>query len=206
MDRSIGILLLALVACGEKEEEDDTGTGGMTDGGAADGGTGDGGGTDGGATDGGATGEDLAALLTESGGCGDVFLWSASADQAWALTFRYSAEMAERAHAAGGPLTERWDMALDYDLAPSLSVQRGSDLRRAFCNDVSEPYEIEQEWWIATGEVTLTLTPDGAPTDWGEYPCDAVLTIEGASFTAEGVDPVALPWFEAEAAVGWLPG
>ncbi|MCK6504220.1 hypothetical protein L6R53_12600 [Myxococcota bacterium] len=200
MDRTLAILLLALVACGDKEEEDDTGAGGSGDGGSADGGTGDGG-----AGDGGAAG-DLAALLTETGGCGDVFLWAASADQAWALTFRLDAEMAERAHAAGGPLTSSWDMALDYGLAPSLSVQRGSDLRRAFCNDVSEPYEIDQEWWIAAGEVTLTLTPDGEPTDWGEYPCDAVLTIEGASFTAEGVDPVALPGFELRAAVGWMPG
>ena len=198
MNRTWVFLLLALTACGDKEEEDDTGS--TTDGGTTDGGT-----TDGGTSDGG-TGDDIASLLTESGGCGDVFIWATSADQAWALTFRLENEMARRAHEAGGPLTESWDMALDYALAPSLSVQRGSDLRSAFCNDVSEPYEIDQEWWIAAGQVTLTVTPEGEPTSWGEYPAQATLTIEGATFTAADADPVSLSWLELAAAVGWLPG
>jgi len=221
---TIPLLLALALSCGE--DKPDTGgssDGGALDGGGSDGGTTDGGGTDGGGTDGGGTdgggmdgggadggGDtgalDLAALLVDQGGCSDVFIWAASSDQAWALTFSDDSDMARRASEAGGTITETYDMAMDYGRSPTLGVQRGSDLRAAFCNDVVEPFTIDQQWWMTAGTVSISVTPTGAPKKWGAYPSTATLVLDGAIFTASGAEPVEIGHYEETVDVGWLPG
>lgn len=188
-------------ACGEPDE-DDTHTTPTDDTAATE---------DTGPTDTGDSGtttlpEDIGALLVTSGGCSDAFIWGASADDTWALTFHDSSGIVSRAYEAEDTLTESYDMSMDYGQAPSLSVQHGYSLQNAFCNDVYEEPTIDAEWWIDAGTVTISVTPTGEATEWGEQPASATLTVDGATFSTSGLDPVQVEHVELTANIGWLPG
>lgn len=201
-------LSLSLLACGDKEEEDTSSAtdGGAADGGATDGGAEDGGSGDGGTEDGGATESDLTGVFTVSGGCSDTFIWATSEDQSWALWFRDDSDIVARAWAAGETQTDTYNLAKDYSLSPTVAVQRGSRLADAFCNDVPGEHEVEEEWYMTAGLVTISVTATGDKEPWGEIPAEATLTLQDAVFTTHGGEPVTLSTYETTVAVGWLPG
>ncbi len=193
-----------VVGCGDDDGGDDTGATG--DGGVTDGGVGDGGAGDGGAGDGGASATDIAALLTQTGGCSDVAIWATSADQSWALSVVDDSGMVQSAHDAGTTVTATWDMGMDLTEAPTVRVLQGSDLGVLFCNDVAEPYTIDHEWAMVGGTVTIAVTPTGSSKSPGDISADATLTLTDGVFSASDADDVVISSFETTVGVGWLPG
>ncbi len=204
--RRAGLLaLFLLLACGDKDTRapDDTATSGDS------GDTGDG--TDSGeVTDTGDPVETLAAGfeagLTRESGCSDVVMYAHDESDTLALHF-FDAGLVAAAHAAGEPVSQSWELSTEQPAR--LSVTVGTHLTNETCNDVVEYSPVIDGTWVpVSGTLTLTVTPDGTPTDW-EMPADAVLEFTGVGWVpsdAPTATPVPMADWTLEAHVGWLPG
>ena len=81
--------------------------------------------------------------------------------------------------------------------------------RYAACNDTiipgMEPVVIH-EWSATSGTVSVTVTPNGEATDWGEYPTDIEIIMESIEFSSEQGDSFTLPEKTITTFIGWMPG
>lgn len=146
--------------------------------------------------------------LGAGSGCVDVAIYASDADDELALNFSSSEGLAQQAHADGAPVTRTWDLA--SEVPTKLNVTVGTHLTHPNCNDTPEYTAVIDGTWIPVdGTLRIEVTPTGQPTDWGEYPADAVLTFEGVEWIpAEDATatPVPMGSLSLEAHVGWLPG
>ena len=177
------LLFASLAACGD--EDDDSGGDGGTDTGMLG-------------------GEDLADDLEQVGGCADIVLYAHSTDDTWLFSFESDAGLVAEAYSSGGPLTWTFDLAASG--GPEVQILHGTQLSTRFCTDTGAEGTLDQAWLPTAGLVSLTVTPTGKMTDWGEIPATAELQIDGARFHAEGAEDVELESFLIGAGVGWLPG
>ena len=98
--------------------------------------------------------------LPQTGGCADAYFWAASADGTQALTVYV--DVRDR---SGTEPTEL-DLTLPDPLA-TVTLQRGSDLTQAFCNDVlDQDYELDEEVPVVEGTLHLTVDPTPRRGGW----------------------------------------
>lgn len=144
------------------------------------------------------------AGLTYDGGCADVVLYAWRPDDTLALFFRTTG-VAEAAHAAGEATTFSWTLPDD---ALDLHLEQGEHLTEITCSDVIEYHPVVTAAWTAvSGTATLTVTPTGDATPWGEYPSLGELQITDIVLqSAEGGEDLPLESFAISSGIGWLPG
>lgn len=90
-----------------------------------------------------------------------------------------------------------------------LKVTVGTDLTHYACNDAVEfePF-IAGTWLANSGTATLTVIPNGTPSDC-DTPAAGVVQFSGVEWVPEGEPSgTAVPMgvWTLEALVGWLPG
>ena len=141
--------------------------------------------------------------LTDSGGCGDVLLWAATAEGDIGLGFTTSGLAAE-AHAAGSAQTHTLSLPADG----TVSVILGAHVKEGYCVDVPLPEDtITHTYTALSGTATLTLSPTDAPST--SNPADATLVLTDLSLTLDGdpgAQPVTISSFTISATVGMLGG
>ena len=146
------------------------------------------------------------STLEQRGGCGDAFLFASNPDDTVALFFS-TRQLAERAHEAGHPTTFSMDLASEE---AALWVHGGENVSHSACNDaLSLQTRVARELRAVSGRVTVTVTPSGPPTPWGEFPADVTLHIEDATLAPDGdpeAEAVHLDSFEMNARIGWVIG
>jgi hypothetical protein len=138
------------------------------------------------------------ADLTETGGCGDVFVYARDADHTVGLLVR-----------TDDGLVTTVEESMTYDLAgPDSATERwvtayqGVEVGELWCNDVSTgAEELARSWHATAGVLQIDVTP-------GDYGGTADVTISDAVLTDDsGEETVELPSFSWSAiSVGWLPG
>ena len=157
---------------------------------------------------------DLAEELTNPAGCADfVFFDRNDADT---LSIEISGSgLAEAAHNAGEPVSMSYDLS---DLPNDITVEHltGTHLTHSLCNDAIDPTietQIEDIFIPVSGTLTLTATPTGEATDWGELPSELEVTIEASDFCAEigngethHENCFNVNEYSASANIGWLQG
>jgi hypothetical protein len=96
------------------------------------------------------------AELTQTGGCGDVFIWATNAEGTMGITIEWEGA-ARNAWAADG-----FEETAELPQAPvTVSLVAGQGLSRLYCNDVLEPGMSEDSRVPArSGSVELTVRPD----------------------------------------------
>jgi hypothetical protein len=144
-------------------------------------------------------------------GCANLQVAAANVDDTVAVYVRVGG-LLDQAYDAGGPLT--WDWAFpvvgDAMAPPEVTVEQGEHLTSVFCNDVIEnPPVIARTWTMVEGTLSITVTPTGTRTDWGEMPARADVSIAYGAFVPSD-DPSATPVEGGDilisTGVGWLPG
>jgi hypothetical protein len=135
-------------------------------------------------------------------GCGDVFVYAASADESKALFVVFRGELA--AEATQTQQTVERSYTLPH---PDIDVyaQWGSELTVDTCTDVfTGAPVVNGEATAIDGTVHLTLEPTGPYQPW-DMPSHATVELDGVSLQAPGGRIRSLST-TLEAAVGWLPG
>ena len=172
--------------------------------------------TDGLDTDGGDTdtaewpaGPEFTAAFTRFGGCGDVWLYAANAEDTVLLLFR-SPYMASYAHSTLVP--QVLSVAFGTQSLPdgtTLEVRQGTHLTDVVCDDaVEHSSEVIRTWLPVTGDLRVMVTATGTP-DAISFPAEAVFSWEDArlapsdDLTGAIVDAGNVS-FEAD--VGWFAG
>lgn len=146
-----------------------------------------------------------ASALTETGGCGDVFMWAANAEHTMVLIFHSEQPLGQQTWDEGGQKT--WSLSLPEDASAELQV--GEDLVEPLCNDVAGgDTRVDARWEASAGASTLELEVSEDLQPWGEYPGSATLTLSELVFEASEGDaqPRTLDSLSFSANVGWMPG
>jgi hypothetical protein len=142
-------------------------------------------------------------LFTKRGGCGDAFLWAATADDANAITVEWP-----------GAASEAWaddgfDEAADLPTGRvRVALVTGHELSTIYCNDILSPDAgADTEVAAVSGQVALVVRPDAG----GFRPAGhADLTVSGVTFEVTiGTESEmwrleSLEWHDE--LVGWFAG
>ena len=157
---------------------------------------------------------DLAEELTNPSGCADFVFFDRNDSDTLSIEISGSG-LAEAAHNAGEPISMSYDLS---DLPDDITVENltGTHLTHSLCNDALDPTietQIEEVFIPVSGTLTLTATPTGEATDWGELPSELEVTIELSDFCAEIGDEEThhencfnVNEYSARTLIGWLPG
>ena len=147
--------------------------------------------------------------LNTIGGCSDYFVYAHN--DADTQTIHVSgAGLAQQAHEQGEPLSISYSINPDTDnIQPTIRFQTGENLNHVSCNDAiipgMEPV-VTHEWTAISGSVSITVTPNGDATDWGEYPADVEIFMESIELSDEQGDSFTLPEKTLTTFIGWMPG
>lgn len=145
------------------------------------------------------------ANLTDQGGCGDVFLYARAPDNGEGLWVRIGGDLVAGAYAEGQRSLDR-SYTLPDD-AVDLRYELGAGVASRYCNDVVEPYEIEEAWRPVGGTVSLTLVLTGDEPQAWDMPAEASLLLEAVELRGESSgEAFEIDEMSIEARVGWLPG
>ncbi len=141
----------------------------------------------------------------EPGGCEDMVLYGRSPDRT--VSFFVSTgpdiEQVADAQSAGEPVIVEYDIS-ELEL---VEVQVGENLTFATCDDVSEPFVVQQRWRATAGTVTIEVVPEADPPQFGTLGYATVsmggLEVQIVGGTSEDtVEDFTLE----NVAVGWIPG
>lgn len=146
------------------------------------------------------------ADLTETFGCGDIFIAARNEADTIALFYRHDGGAAQ-AHEQGEPVVFSLNIP---DEAVTLEAQLGTFLTMESCNDTVDMNRrpaVDVTYSAVSGTVVLTVTPTGEPSPW-ESPASADLTLTNVVFeSTDGDHSVTVSTFEESGIhVGWLPG
>lgn len=147
--------------------------------------------------------------LTTIGGCSDYFAYAHN-DTDTQTIHVIGSGLAQQAHEQGEPLSISYSINPDTDdIQPTIRFQTGENLNHASCNDAiipgMEPV-VTHEWTAISGSVSITVTPNGDATDWGEYPADIEIFMENTELSDEQGDSFILPEKTLITFIGWMPG
>lgn len=156
----------------------------------------------------------LEDVLENPSGCSDFLFFDRNGDDTIVLELQGQG-LAEAAHASGGAQTLTYDLEeLPSDFR--LEANFGENLSYELCNDALDPNIVrvlDTRYLPVNGSMTLTITPTGEPTEWGGFPADIQVQIQGADFCADTGDGsthhencLNISNYNATAAIGWLPG
>ena len=157
---------------------------------------------------------DLAEELTNPSGCADFVFFDRNDSDTLSIEIT-GLGLAEAAHNAGEPISMSYDLS---DLPDDITVEHlsGAHLSHSLCNDAIDPTietQIDDVFVPVSGTLTLTATPTGEATGWGEHPSELEVTIEMSDFCAEIGDGEThhencfnMNEYSARATIGWLPG
>jgi hypothetical protein len=189
---------------GDGDGDGDTGDGdGDGDSGDGDGDSGDGDGDSGdGDGDANPLPPDFLDQLTESNGCGDVFIGVSNPGGTIGLLFS-GAPLCQIAYDMGGEQTRMSELP-SADVELRLVVGTSID---DTCNDVGMGPQIQTEWTAVSGTVSLTVVPTAMMAEPFNIPADATLELTNVTFEAVGLEPVVIDSFiVTDVGVGWFPG
>ena len=147
--------------------------------------------------------------LTIVGGCSDYFIYAHNDSDSQTIHVIGSG-LAQQAHEQGEPLSLSYIINPDTDdIQPTIRFQTGENLNHVSCNDAiipgMEPV-VTHEWTAISGSVSITVTPNGDATDWGEYPADIEILMENIELSDEQGDSFILSEKTITTFIGWMPG
>lgn len=142
--------------------------------------------------------DDLAASLTEVGGCGDIVFYAHDVDDT--VLLRVAGEgLVDAATAAGEPTTTTFTLP---DAALEVEIDVGSAISDAICDDVivNGGPRVRDTWIAVSGTAEITVRP-GAET----FDARSDLHLEGVSF--DDPEDTELDTFDiTDISVGWFAG
>lgn len=141
--------------------------------------------------------------LTETGGCGDIFVFASNEDDSISLSFRADG-LVEEALAAGGETTTPIVLS-DGNDGYVVTATTGRSTSADFCTDVVvDPPLISTTWRSISGTVTVTIDPGDRPEGSRASVLFENVVLEPVALAE---DVVTIERFEIiDVAVGWLPG
>ena len=157
---------------------------------------------------------DLPEVLNHPSGCADFVFFDRNDEDSLSLEVSGSG-LAEATHSAGEPMSYSYDLS---DLPDDIVVEHltGLNLTHDICNDAIDSNietEIDSVFIPVSGTLTLTVTPTGEATDWGEYPAEIEVNIQMADFCMDigngdthHENCLNVDSYTADAMIGWLPG
>lgn len=144
------------------------------------------------------------------GGCSDYFVYAHNETDTATIQISGSG-LAQEAHSNGEPLSISYTInPYTDDIQPFLVFQQGQNLNHISCNDAieigMEPV-VQQQWLAMSGSVSITVTPNGESTPWGEYPAQIDISLENITFTnPESGASFVLESLSLSTFIGWMPG
>ena len=137
-------------------------------------------------------------------GCGDFVIAARNSDDSVALILN-GPQLAEAAHTAAEATTTTHSLA-DSDVR--LWVDVGSNVTHEVCNDALHlEVVVDQTYQAVSGDLVITMTPNGKPKPHGGFPADAQVVMENVVLGLEdGSHSVTIESMTLESFVGWLPG
>ena len=148
--------------------------------------------------------------LTESSGCADYFAYAFNPEDTRTVQIS-GMGLAEQAHQQGAALEISYTINPETDdIQPLVMYKEGERLNYESCNDALDPNMmpiITAEYMAIAGTVTITVTPNGEATDWGEFPATIEITMQDMELlSTELQNSIFIENFTFLAGIGWLPG
>ena len=152
--------------------------------------------------------------LGNPSGCSDFLFFDSNEDDSIVLEFQGQG-LAEAAHTNGESQTIEYDLEeLPEELR--LEVNFGTNLSHALCNDALDPTiesVVNTSYIPVNGTLNILVTPNGEPSEVGEYPAEIQIQIQQADFCSDtgGGEPhhedcFNVSSYSGSAFIGWLPG